>query len=565
VTRFLRRVGRALCAALTACAISSISAAPADDAGVRRVALEAAAPKPEPAKIGRHSAPLAEDTIVVLNRPIVTFRAPFLGISPAERARTGRERIVNMLERGGPGAVSVEKLEPGDAVKIDGALVFVLTRDDVDRLGGETFEALEAGALRNLERMIAETQEARSARLMLAAALWAAGATVVYLLLLWALARLGRSVTRRTLALTHSKAGQLRIGGSEILQRERALAFMRRVLQFGFWALVFLLTYEWLGFVLSRFPYTRPWGEHLNGFLLGAIVDMLTAVADAMPDLVIAIAIFFVAHGVTSMLKSFFDGVQSGRVQVAWLDADTALPSRRIASLAVWIFALVMAYPYLPGSGTEAFKGLSVLVGLMVSIGASGVIGQAASGLILMYTRTYRPGEYVRVNEHEGTIVELGMFTSRLRTGLGEELTLPNALVLASVTRNYSRTVKGRGFILDTTVTIGYDAPWRQVHAMLIEAARRTAGVLADPPPRVFQTALQDFYVEYRLVCQAIPSGPLPRAEVLSVLHANVQDVFNEHGVQIMSPHYLGDPANEKIVPKAKWYAPPAAPAEGRE
>ncbi len=129
-----------------------------------------------------------------------------------------------MLERGGPGAVSVEKLEPGDAVKIDGALVFVLTRDDVDRLGGQTFDALEADALRNLERMIAETQEARSARLMLAAALWAVGATVVYLVLLWVLRRAGRAVTRRTLALTHSKAGQLRIGGSEILQRERALA-----------------------------------------------------------------------------------------------------------------------------------------------------------------------------------------------------------------------------------------------------------------------------------------------------------------------------------------------------
>jgi len=320
-----------------------------------------------------------------------------------------------------------------------------------------------------------------------------------------------------------------------------------------------------LGFVLSRFPYTRPWGEHLNAFMVDAIVDILTAVADALPDLLIAIAIFFAAYGITAMLKSFFDGVRSGRIQVPWLDADTAMPSRRIASLAVWIFALVMAYPYLPGSGTEAFKGLSVLVGLMVSIGASGIIGQAASGLILMYTRTYRTGEYVRVAEHEGTIVELGMFTSRLRTGLGEELTLPNALVLSSVTRNYSRTVKGHGFILDTTVTIGYDAPWRQVEAMLVEAARRTAGVLVDPAPRVFQTALQDFYVEYRLVCQAIPSGPLPRAEVLSMLHGNVQDVFNEHGVQIMSPHYLGDPVTEKIVPKAKWYAAPASAPQTRK
>jgi len=259
------------------------------------------------------------------------------------------------------------------------------------------------------------------------------------------------------------------------------------------------------------------------------------------------------------MLKNFFDGVQSGRVNVSWIDADSARPTRRLAAFAVWVFALVMAYPYIPGSGTEAFKGLSVLVGLMVSIGASGIIGQGASGLILMYTRTYRPGEYVRVGEHEGTLVELGMFTSRLRTGLGEELTLPNALVLGSVTRNYSRTVK-EGFVLDTVVTIGYDAPWRQVHAMLIEAALRTEGVSADPKPRVFQTALSDFYAEYRLVCQAIPSQPRPRAEVLSNVHANIQDVFNEHGVQIMSPHYLGDPAEQKVVPRANWYAPPAAP-----
>jgi small-conductance mechanosensitive channel len=224
------------------------------------------------------------------------------------------------------------------------------------------------------------------------------------------------------------------------------------------------------------------------------------------------------------------------------------------------VFALAMAYPYIPGSGTEAFKGVSVLLGLMLSIGASGIVGQAASGLILMYTRTYRPGEYVRIGDNEGTVVEMGMFTTRIRTGLGEELTLPNSLALSAVSKNYSRTVKGVGFVLDTTVTIGYDAPWRQVHAMLIEAAHRTSGVLSDPTPRVFQTALSDFYVEYRLVCQAVPSEPSPRAQVLSALHANVQDVFNEYGVQIMSPHYLGDPADPKVVPKARWHEAPAKP-----
>jgi small-conductance mechanosensitive channel len=149
-----------------------------------------------------------------------------------------------------------------------------------------------------------------------------------------------------------------------------------------------------------------------------------------------------------------------------------------------------------------------------------------------------------------------------VRTGLGEELTLPNSIVLGTVTRNYSRTIKGHGFILDATVTIGYDAPWRQVHAMLIDAALRTEGVLSDPRPRVFQTALSDFYAEYRLVCQAIPTDPRPRAEVLSSLHGNIQDVFNEHGVQIMSPHYMMDPAEPQVVPKAKWYTPPAKPPD---
>jgi len=219
-----------------------------------------------------------------------------------------------------------------------------------------------------------------------------------------------------------------------------------------------------------------------------------------------------------------------------------------------------MAYPYIPGADTDAFKGVSVLLGLMVSVGASGIVGQAASGLILMYTRTYRPGEYVKIVEHEGTVVYLGMFTTRVRTGMGEELTLPNSMILGTATKNYSRAIPGTGFIADATVTIGYDTPWRQVHAMLAEAARRTPGVLAQPAPHVFQTALSDFYVEYRLACYAGPHDPHPRAVIISTLNQSIQDVFNEYGVQIMSPHYLGDPPEAKVVPPAKWYPAPAKP-----
>ncbi len=503
---------------------------------------------------------LREGTLVVFNRPVVTFRADFMGITPDQRADNANQRIDAALDRGGQGKVSVEDIPQGKVIKVDGGLAFVLTDADVDPLLGQTLDSLAQDSAQALTRAIGETQEARSGRRMLANLLWAGGATIVYLLVLWLLRRLGDFVTRRMVLLAELKAGQIKIGGAQILHRERAIRGVARVLRTGFWVFVLLVTYEWIGFMLSRFPFTRPWGEQLNTFLVDTTTGMLRAIAGAVPDLIVVAVVFMIASWINGLLGSFFDGVQSGRVSVSWLDADSARPTRRLATIAVWVFALVMAYPYIPGSGSDAFKGLSVLIGLMISVGASGIVGQAASGMILMYTRTFRPGEYVRIGDHEGTLVEMGMFTSRIRTGMGEELTMPNSLVLSSVTKNYSRAVKGAGFVVDCTVTIGYDAPWRQVHAMLIEAAARTQGIVRDPSPRVFQTALSDFYVEYRLVCQAAATEPRPRAEVQSSLHANVQDVFNEHGVQIMSPHYFGDPADAKVVPKAKWYAPPAEP-----
>lgn len=272
-----------------------------------------------------------------------------------------------------------------------------------------------------------------------------------------------------------------------------------------------------------------------------------------------AVSIFFIARGISGFTKRVLERM-SRPGTLRWLTAETLKPTTRLASLGIWLFALVMAYPYLPGSDTDAFKGLSVLLGLMISLGATSVIGQGMAGLILTYTRTLRAGEFVRIADHEGTVMEVGMFTTTIRTGLGEVLTLPNSMITGAVTKNYSRIVQGQGYVVDTVVTIGYDTPWRQVHAMLIEAARRTPGIVEQPSPQVFQTALSDFYPEYRLVAQAIPSEPRPRAELLSMLHANIQDVFNEYGVQIMSPHYLADPDQAKFVPPERWHAAPAAP-----
>jgi small-conductance mechanosensitive channel len=253
-----------------------------------------------------------------------------------------------------------------------------------------------------------------------------------------------------------------------------------------------------------------------------------------------------------------FDAIAAGRLQFGTLDAHTAQATRQLVNIAIWLFAVAMAYPYLPGSHTEAFKGVSVLLGVMVSIGASGLVGQVASGLILVFTRALLVGEYVQIQESEGTVTELGLCVTRLRTGTGEQIALPNSLVLSNVTRNFSRNAPRGGFILDTTVTIGYDTPWRQVHAMLLEAAQHVPGLRPDPAPFVVQTALSDFYVAYRLVLQVGGDSNSARARLLSDLNAAIQDVFNKYGVQIMSPHYLADPSSAKLVPEAQWHKAPA-------
>lgn len=498
-------------------------------------------------------------SVVVFNRTVAVFRAPLLGVPSQERARRAEDILARMLKetKNGSEAVTLLKIPQGYSILVNGVLAYSMVPEDTDPVLQESLEQAAQRSAQVLELVIRETAEARNGTVLLRASGFVAAYTVALLLLIWLLRRARSWVTVRLTWLAHSHAERLKIGGESLVKRERMLQLVRRGVTLIYWLLLLFLIYDWLGFSLKRFPYTRPWGERLTQYLVDLGVSIGGAIIRTIPDLIIVVVIFLLAKFIIDLLKTVFERVEQGKLEFAWLDQDTVNPTRRLISAAIWLFALVMAYPYIPGSGSEAFKGLSVLVGLMISLGASSLVGQAASGLILMYTRTIRAGEFVQIAGNEGTVVELGLFTTRIRTGLGEELTLPNALILSNVSRNYSRTVKGPGYVLDTTVTIGYDTPWRQVQAMLTEAARKTPGVLADPPPQVFQTALSDFYPEYRLVCQAIPMEPCPRAEVMNALHANIQDVFNEYGVQIMSPHYRTDPAEPKVVPKEQWYPPP--------
>ncbi len=550
-------------------------------AAAASVAFAAQEPVPEPAPTpaateaeataapaaGKPEAPAAAPAkasaeVRLYNRVVTTFRAPIFDTTPAERAANTERHLRELLSEAGEGKVEVKKVPQGRLLTIDGKFAFMVLPGDANAATGESMDAAARRAAESLQRIVSESQEARSFDTILRHSLHALLATAVAGALLWILARIRGWIARAIASVGSRHAGRLQVGGHAVVGREQVFAIARAITIGIFWLLVAFIVYQWLAFTMSLFPWTRPWGEGLFGATVSLATQIATGILGALPNVAVAATIFWIAWVASRFVDRTLAPFVSGEVESARLDRDTARPTRKLLKIGIWIFAVAMAYPYLPGADTDAFKGLSVLVGVMVSLGSSSLVGQAASGLIVMFTRTLRPGEYVRIGEHEGTVVELGSFTTKIRTGMGEEITLSNSLIAGGVTRNYSRAVRGKGFIIDTVCTIGYDTPWRQVHAMLIEAARRTDGVLPDPSPVVFQTGLSDFYPEYRIVAQAAPADPRPRAKVISDLHAHIQDVFNEHGVQIMSPHYLGDPAEAKIVPPAKWYPPPARKPE---
>jgi small-conductance mechanosensitive channel len=501
----------------------------------------------------RDSAP-----VVIANRTIIVLRGPIAGYSARDRVAASTRRIEDALAGETAPEVSTENTEDGTQVLLGGKPAFLVTRIDTDPQVGETTAIVAREAAKRLQKAVFDYRDQHTPRYLATAAGLTVVAMLVLAAILWLLRVADRWIGPRLAAAAAGRAERLHVRGVRFLDPGQARWTVRRLVALPCWLLALFASYSWLTFSLKQFPFTRPWGEQMEGNLFAIVGGMALGIARSIPGLVVAVLIFLLARVITRIAGLFFARVESGRVKFGALDADTVVPTRRIFGAIVWAFAIALAFPYLPGADTEAFKGVSVLVGLMVTIGASSVVGQGASGLILMYTRAFRAGEYVRIGTTEGTVVELGSFATRLRTGLGDEVLLPNAFVLQNPTRNYSRAVSGSGFVIDTGVTIGYSTPWRQVHAMLEEAARRTEGVGGEPAPFVRQTALSDFYVEYRLIAYAQAEQAAHRVDVLSRLHANIQDVFNEHGVQIMSPHYMTDPAEPQVVPKARWHLAPA-------
>ena len=502
--------------------------------------------------------------LVIMNRRICTLRATKFGVTPEQRVEAIKARGREIVAQGGALKITSRPIAGGVLIEVDAKPLLAIFDEDVAGQTGETAESVAKSVKASLRTVVQEMRESRDIKALMPAIGWSLAATLLLGIAVWLLKRAYGWVAGRLSAFSMKRLGKLAPDWSEqVVGRHELIGLARLPVTLLAWIVGLLIVYQWLAFVLKQFPYTRPWGEALLQNLLNAIAEFGSEILGAVPGLLFVALIFVIARTIVRITNRFFSQVQAGRVQMNWLDETTARPTGKLLVAIIWLFAFVAAYPYIPGSGSEAFKGLGVFVGLMLSIGSSGIVNQAVSGLMLMYTRALRPGEFVQVGDTEGVVKAIGFLTTRIETIRREEISIPNALIASNVTRNFSRLASDTGLLVSTKVTIGYDTPWRQVQAMLAMAAERTPGVEPEPPPRVLQTALQDFYVEYTLLVSL--HDPSRRAQLLNDLHANIQDVFNDYGVQITSPHYEGDPDQPKIVAAQARYQAPASAPDGKE
>jgi small-conductance mechanosensitive channel len=496
-------------------------------------------------------------TLYYNNRKIVDFRARILGRLPRDRAAAAVRFLDDLVARGVAGPVTTYATGDVNVVRVGVDDVFAVVPADVDVLSGTAVQQVAAEAGQHLTVALGEAAELRQPRRLLWGGVQSLLVTVLLVGLLWALRR-GTTAAERKLQRAADRQLE-RLPGGEVVRASRWPDVLHRLVTLSSGLVALFLAYAWLTFVLRRFPYTRPWGESLREFLLSRLSWLALGIIQSLPALVTVVLIFIVTRIAVRLANLFFDSVEKGRLSMPGVYAETVQPTRRILTVVLWLFGLAAAYPHLPGSQTDAFKGLSVVVGLMISLGSSGIVNQVMSGFTITYSRALRLGDFVRIGDVEGTVTHLGTLSTKIKTERREEVTIPNAVVISQVMTNYSRFAESEGVLLPTTVTIGYDAPWRQVHALLLLAAERTPGIRQQPPPVVRQSKLDDFYVAYTLLM--VPEEPHLRLVVLDRLHANIQDAFNEHGVQIMSPHYEMDPQAAKLVPRDRWNLPPAPQA----
>lgn len=519
---------------------------------------------PDKDKSGTATVSSEPATITFWNRHIATLRIDLAGATSRERAARSAEKLGSL-----PVGATIDEIElhpikiegqDGVGFTYRGKILFFLSSDDLDKESGETLTTAERNALSSLKDALQAREDERSwpvIRTGIVYTLAGLGLLVGFLWLVWkAYHTLHDYLRTKERSLTF----RIKISGIDLVPHIAGLLYT--LLRVAVWLLTLGSLYAWLTLSLGYFPYTEPWSHQLGGYVFRFFGHLGVVTINALPGIFSCIVIFLITRWVIRLGKAFFRQVSSGALRLSWMDPDVAYATERIFTFAAWVFAAVVAYPYIPGSSTEAFKGISVFFGVVVSLGSTGVINQIMSGLFVVYSKALKSGDWVVVNEKEGQVLEVGLLAVKIRTIEEQEVTIPNSVIVNTTTTNYTRLGLLDGSVANVSVTIGYDVPWRQVHALLLLGAERTSNIRKSPAAHVVQRALSDFYVEYTLILHL--ESERSRVETLSTLHANIQDAFNEFGVQIMSPHFVMQPRQNVVVDRANWYPAPA-PAAGSQ
>ncbi|HXG44412.1 MAG TPA: mechanosensitive ion channel family protein [Gemmatimonadales bacterium] len=492
------------------------------------------------------------DTLFLIH----TRLGPF---SPQDRAAAVAQRLAQIAEERRGDSVRVIVEDGTSQIAVGGVIVTSVTDADAARAGIGR-DSLAAERARIIARALERSSLLAVLKTVALGLLFTLIATVVLVVILKVLNRAFPALYAKLESWRGTRIPALRIQRLELLSASRmtdALITAARTLRV---VVVAILLFYYVPLVFRFFPWTENFGSALLGYAVAPIRQVGRAVLGYIPNLFYIAVIVAVTHYLLKFIRLLFDGLERGTIRFSGFYEEWARPTYNIVRFLVLAFALVVIFPYLPGAGSDAFKGVSVFVGILVSLGSAGAISNVIAGVVITYMRPFKVGDRVRIADTEGDVIERTLLVTRVRTPKNVDISIPNAMVLGSHITNYSSTAKEGGVILHTSVTIGYDAPWQKVHELLLSAAARTEGVLKEPAPFVLQTALNDFYVTYEL--NVYNESPNKMQRIYSDLHRHIQDTFNEAGVEIMSPHYsaLRD-GNQTTIPESylpKEYQAPA-------
>lgn len=387
--------------------------------------------------------------------------------------------------------------------------------------------------------------------------LWQLGKRILYFvlvlagqyLLFWLTGWLFRKLKVRIQKLKDTRLKPISIQNYELLDTQRQvnlLIFLSNLLRYVIMLLQLLITVPLL---FAIFPQTKGLAYQIFSYIWNPIKNILVGIVDYIPNLFAILIICFAVKYLVRLVHYLSREVEAGRLKFGGFYPDWAMPTYHIIRFLLYAFMIAMIYPYLPGAKNGVFQGISVFVGLVISLGSSTVIGNVIAGLVITYMRPFKLGDRIQLNDTTGNVIEKTPLVTRIKTPKNEVVTIPNSFIMSSHTVNYSASAREYGLIIHSEVTIGYDVPWRQVHQLLIEAALNTPGVIDDPRPFVLETSLSDWYPVYQINAYIREADKL--AQIYSDLHQNIQDRFNEAGIEIMSPHYMAmRDGNESTIPK---------------